>query len=159
MTGDWEIKVNCCDYMENKSFTTLDFYKNSLKLTKAAYKLAANMPDYERYNLVEQLRRALCSIVLNIAEGYGRYHYLDSLRFLYIARGSLSETLSIFILAESLGYCTQEQLNWVSELKTDIEKNLNGYCRFIREQQQGSKEYGYQYIKDSEMSQSPIPNL
>ena len=90
----------------------------------------------------EQLRRASSSIVLNIAEGYRRYHYLDRLRFLYIARGSLAETLSIFILAESLEYCTKEQLNWICQLKTDIEKKLNGYCRFIRTQQQGSQEYG-----------------
>ena len=41
-----------------------------------------------------------------------RYHYLERLRFLYIARGSLSETLSAFVIAESLGYCTTEQLNW-----------------------------------------------
>ncbi len=59
----------------------------------------------ERDNLSAQLRRAACSILLNIAEGYGRYHYLDRLRFLYIAPGSLSETLSAFIIAQTLGYC------------------------------------------------------
>ncbi|MBZ8183183.1 four helix bundle protein, partial [Oscillatoria salina] len=68
--------------------------------------------------------------------------------FFYIARGSLAETMSAFIIAENLGYCTQEQLNWVSQLKTKIEKNLNVYCRFVRSQQQGSEEYGDRYLKD-----------
>ena len=94
------------------------------------------------------MRRASCSILLNIAEGYGRYHYLERLRFLYIARGSLAETLNAFIIAESLSYCTTEQLDWVRSLKEKIEKNLNGYCRFIKSQQQGKNEYGKEYIKD-----------
>ncbi len=123
------------------------FYLDSLKLLKASYRLAGNLPNYERYNLSDQLRRASCSILLNIAEGYGRYHYLDRLRFLYIARGSLSETLSAFVIAQTLGYCTEVQLDWSRELKQKIEKNLNGYCRFIRTQQQGGSEYGNQYLK------------
>ena len=94
------------------------------------------------------MRRASCSILLNIAEGYGRYHYLERLRFFYIARGSLAEILSAFIIAESIGYCTAEQLDWVRSLKEKIEQNLNGYCRFIKSQQQGKNEYGKEYIKD-----------
>ncbi|MBO3458548.1 four helix bundle protein [Aetokthonos hydrillicola Thurmond2011] len=136
--------------MEDKGFESLEFYQDSLKLLKAAYRLAESLPDKERYNLSDQLRRAACSIVLNIAEGYGRYHYLDRLRFMYIARGSLAETKSAFIIAETVGYCSTEQLNWVSQIKGQIEKSLNGYCRFIRSQQQGGAEYGNQYIRDKE---------
>ncbi|MEH1784123.1 MAG: four helix bundle protein [Nostoc sp.] len=128
--------------MGDRGFESLDFYQDSLKLLKAAYRLADRLPSFERYNLSDQLRRSACSVLLNIAEGYGRYHYLDRLRFMYIARGSLTETKSAFIIAESLGYCNTEQLHWVSQLKDQIEKGLNGYCRFIRSQQQGKEEYG-----------------
>ncbi|MFB2833456.1 four helix bundle protein [Floridanema evergladense] len=134
--------------MEERGFESLEFYQDSLKLVKAAYRLANSLPVYERYNLSDQLRRCACSIVLNIAEGYARYHYLDRLRFLYIARGSLGETVSAFIVAENVGYCTKEQLNWVIQLKEQIEKKLNGYCRFIRSQKQGRDEYGNKYIDD-----------
>ncbi|KAB8320936.1 four helix bundle protein [Tolypothrix campylonemoides VB511288] len=137
--------------MTDRGFECLDFYQYSLKLLKAAYRLADSLPDYERYNLSDQLRRAACSLVLNIAEGYGRYHYLERLRFLYIARGSLAEVKSAFIIAESVGYCTKEQLSWVSQVKEQIEKALNGYCRFIRTQQQGKQEYGNQYIREQEI--------
>ena len=67
---------------EERSFESLKFYQDSLKLLKASYKLAGKLANYERYNLSDQLRRASCSILLNIAEGYGRYHYLERLRFL-----------------------------------------------------------------------------
>ncbi len=130
----------------DRSFESLNFYQDSLKLLKASYQLAENLPNHERYNLSDQLRRASSSILLNIAEGYGRYHYLDRLRFLYIARGSLSETLSAFIIAQNLGYCNESQLNWSRQLKQQIEINLNGYCRFIRKQKQGGSEYGNQYL-------------
>ena len=59
---------------QDRSFESLKFYQDSLKLLKASYKLAGDLPNYERYNLSDQLRRASCSILLNIAEGYGRYH-------------------------------------------------------------------------------------
>ena len=149
MFRDWELGTSDWENMKEKDrgFESLEFYLDSLKLLKASYRLAGNLPNYERYNLSDQLRRASCSILLNIAEGYGRYHYLDRLRFLYIARGSLSETLSAFVIAQTLGYCTEVQLDWSRELKQKIEKNLNGYCRFIRTQQQGGSEYGNQYLK------------
>ena len=78
---------------QERSFESLKFYQDSLKLLKASYKLAGNLPNYERYNLSDQLRRASCSILLNIAEGYGRYHYLERLRFLYIALSFSSRNL------------------------------------------------------------------
>lgn len=136
--------------MSDRGFENLEFYKDSLKLLKAAYRLAGSLPDYERYNLADQLRRAVVSIGLNIAEGYGRYHFLDRLRFLYIARGSLNETLSAFIIAEQLGYCDSAQLDWTRQLVTDIEKNLNGYCRSTRRQQQGGGEFGFQVLAEEQ---------
>jgi len=54
--------------MADQGFENLEFYQDSLKLVKAAYQLASEFPDYERYNLADQLRRAVCSIVLNFSQ-------------------------------------------------------------------------------------------
>lgn len=135
----------------------LDFYKDSLKLLKMSYDLAARLPDYEKFNLCDQLRRSSTSVVLNEGEGYGRYHYLEKLRFFYIARGSLEETMSAFTACAAVGYCTRDERESVRTLKERIEKNLNGYCRFIRNQKQGAKEYGNRYIR-SESDDGPAPN-
>ena len=86
----------------------------ALRLFDAAYRLAARLPVHERYNLADQLDAAALSVLLNIAEGYGRYHYLDKLRFFYFARGSLCETLSGFIAAHQAGYIEDEQLAWAT---------------------------------------------
>ncbi len=58
----------------------------------------------EKWGLSQQIRRSAQSIPANIAEGYGRYYYQETIRFCYIARGSLEETLSHLVLAHELGY-------------------------------------------------------
>ncbi|MBU0510099.1 MAG: four helix bundle protein [Chloroflexi bacterium] len=135
---------------EERDFESLASYQHALKLLQAAYRLANELPAFERYNLADQLRRSALSVLLNIAEGYGRYHYLDRLRFFYIARGSLTETLSAFISAHALEYIDDEQLTWVRKTETEAEKSLNGYIAFIRKQERGSKEYGNKYMREEQ---------
>ena len=135
---------------QEKGFESLASYQHSLKLLKAVYKLAETLPAHEKYNLSDKIRRASISVLLNIAEGYGRYHYLDKLRFFYIARGSLAEVLSAFIVANSLGYVDNDQLDWVREVVAEAEKSLNGFITFIRKQQQGGSEYGTKYVRDDD---------
>ena len=136
------------DGQGEKGFEGLACYRHGLRLFDAAYRLAARLPVHERYNLADQLRRAALSVLLNIAEGYGRYHYLDKLRFFYFARGSLCETLSGFIAAHQAGYIEDEQLAWARMTEAEAEKSLNGYIGFIHKQQQGSTEYGHKLLRD-----------
>lgn len=133
---------------QNRSFENLACYQLGLKLFQAAYKLAGKLPAHEGYNLIDQLRRAALSTILNIAEGYGRYHYLDKLRFFYIARGSMCETWSAFIAAYTVGYIDEDQLAWARDTENEAEKALNGYVNFIRKQQLGSAEYGHKAIRE-----------
>ena len=70
-----------------------------------------HLPADEKWNLTQQLKRAAQSIPANIAEGHGRYHFLDNVRFCYIARGSLIEVQSHMSLAHDLGYLSDEIYN------------------------------------------------
>jgi four helix bundle protein len=63
-----------------RGFEDLECYQLALQVMQEAYRVAKRLPVEEKYNLADQIRRAAVSVVLNIAEGYGRYHYLDSLR-------------------------------------------------------------------------------
>lgn len=134
---------------EQRGFEDLECYQLALLVLKAVYEAAERLPTDEKYNLVSQVRRAGTSVVLNIAEGYGRYHYLDSLRFYYIARGSLNEVLSGFIAIDALGY-SQNELPRQRELCHSALRSLNGYIRYIQKQQQGMKEYGNQYLREDQ---------
>jgi four helix bundle protein len=126
---------------EQRGFEDLECYQLALQVMREAYKVIQKLPPEEKFALGLQMRKASASIGLNIAEGYGRYHYLDSLRFYYIARGSLDETLSGFIVCDALGYTTGE-LSGQRQLCHNALRSLNGYIRYVRGQQQGRQEYG-----------------
>ena len=65
----------------------------------------------KHYRLIEQLESAVVSISSNIAEGKGRFSTKEFLHFLYIARGSLFESVSQLILIHELGWIQKEKLN------------------------------------------------
>lgn len=134
-----------------RGFEDLDCYQLAQRVLKEAYRVANSLPSFERYNLSDQLRRAAASVTLNIAEGYGRYHYLDKLRFLYIARGSLYETLSGFVGCEAVGYISEAKLAENRALCHRAGQALNGYIRFTHRQRQGHKEYGDQALREPEI--------
>jgi four helix bundle protein len=133
---------------EQTRFEELKFYQIAQLLVQAAYEVAKKLPDYEKYNMASQLRRAALSTTLNVAEGYGRYHYPDKLRFFYYARGSLYETLSAFVSAHSVKYIDDQQLAWVRRHCDEAAAALNGYINYIRKHKQGAATYGEKYVRE-----------
>ena len=133
-----------------RGFEDLECYRLALVVLKQAYGLAKRLPTEERYSLAAQMRRSATSVTLNIAEGYGRYHYLDSLRFFYIARGSLMETLSAIVSCQAVGYIEQTQLDRLRQLAHSALRSLNGYMRYIRKQQRGQSEFGDQVLREEQ---------
>lgn len=128
-------------------FEDLECYQPGRQVFRQAYQLAGLLPPAEKYNLSNQLRRAATGIVLNIAEGDGRYHFLDSLRFYYMARGSIMEVLSAFIACDDLGH-TENQITDQRLLCHQALRSLNGYIRYVKGQQQGKQEYGAYRLKE-----------
>jgi four helix bundle protein len=82
----------------------LDVWRDSMDLVEAVYKLSGAFPEAERFGLTVQLRRAAVSVPSNIAEGAARRSTPEYLRFLSIARGSLSEASTQLQIARRLGY-------------------------------------------------------
>lgn len=110
----------------------LEVYKQILPL----------LPQEEKWNLNQQLRRSSLSISANIAEGYGRFYYQDNVRFCYIARGSLEETLSHLTFASEMNYISEELCKEFETEGEEIDKMLNGYIGFLKKSKQGATEPG-----------------
>lgn len=77
--------------MEEYRFRKLVVWQRAVELAAEVHRLAKKLRTKEAAGLGEQMRRAAMSIPANIAEGNGRYHRGDYLRFLSIANGSLCE--------------------------------------------------------------------
>ncbi len=125
-----------------RGFEDLRFYQQALDLVRMSYALARKLPPEERYNMADQIKRSSTSVTNNIAEGYGRFHFADKLRFLFIARGSLDETLNIFITAHVVGYCEKDKVDDARQLVHSIHRGMNGYVNYIRKQRQGADVFG-----------------
>jgi four helix bundle protein len=87
-----------------RDYTKINAWKLADDLTVAVYERTRLFPNEEMYGLTNQLRRASYSVPANIVEGSSRESQKDYLHFLYLARGSLSETQYFIHLSQRLGY-------------------------------------------------------
>jgi four helix bundle protein len=92
-----------------RDYTKIEAWKLADDLTVAVYERTRSFPKQEIYGLTSQLRRASYSVPANIVEGSSRESKKDYLHFLFIARGSLSETQYFIHLAQRLGYLSSHE--------------------------------------------------
>ncbi len=111
-----------------QTFEDLEVYQLARGFRKAIYGVARRLPDFEKFGLVSQMRRAAASLTNNISEGHGRYRYPDQIKFLLPARGSLEE------LQDDLNICLDENYLPAAEIKLLKQQGwrvlnvLNGYA-------------------------------
>ncbi len=100
-------------------------------LTVAIYERTRTFPKEEIYGLTSQLRRATYSVPANIVEGSARESKRDYLHFLYIARGSLSETQYFLHLSHRLGYLSDSHYQILGEQVKVTFRCLHGLIQAV----------------------------
>jgi len=95
-------------------------------------KVVPGLPKEEVYRLADQIIRSSRSSTANIAEGYGRFHYLDNAKFCSQARGSCSETLDHLIAANDECLLSDDLLDEGRQLVQYAVKLLNGYISYLQ---------------------------
>jgi four helix bundle protein len=126
---------------EESRFKLDDFelYRIARAFRKRVYRLIRLLPPEEKYALANQMRRAAVSVSNNIAEGHGRWHYQENIRYCRVARGSTDELIDDFNVCEDEGYGDQ---TLIAELKTeayDLIRRINGYFAYLRKSKQGGE--------------------
>ena len=91
-----------------------------------------NFPKFEKYILIQQLWRALDSIILNIAEGSGHYSDTEFSKFLNTALTSLNEVVACLECAYDDGYISEEKLNNFIGKAEIIAKQLKAFSSKVR---------------------------
>ena len=95
----------------------------------AIYALARLLPDFEKYGLASQLRRAATSVTANIAEGYGRYSYQENAQFCRQGRGSLYELRDHLTTCVDEHYLSADESANLDALAQRVIQMINGYIR------------------------------
>ena len=129
--------------MSVNSLERLEVWKEARDFAVRVYRLALPLlPAEEKWSLGQQLRRSAQSIPANLAEGHGRYYYQDAIRYCYIARGSLEETLSHLDLAYRLNYLPDDLFQGLVQEGEHVARLINGYIAYLKRSKQGENEPG-----------------
>jgi four helix bundle protein len=115
-----------------RTFEDLETYQAARNFRKSIYQAVKTLPETEKFGLASQMRRASVSLTNNIAEGHGRYHFLDQIKFMLNSRGSLEELIDDLNVCEDENYLPREQINIMREQSWNVHRILNGYIRYLR---------------------------
>ena len=121
------------------TFENLEVYRVAREFRKAMYRLVKCLPEIEKFGLASQIRRAAVSLTNNIAEGHGRYHYLDQIKFTLHSRGSLEELMDDLNVCEDEQYLQAEQIASLKEDGWRVRQLIDGYVRYLRQQSAGNR--------------------
>lgn len=121
------------------------------------------LPIEERWSVCQQLRRSATSIPANIAEGHGRFYYQENVRFCYIARGSLEETLSQISFCYQVKFISESLYRELEEDGEKLSQMLNGYIAYLKRSKQGTGEPGadraLRELPETYIVESPDPDF
>ena len=109
-----------------KCFEDLLVWQKARVLVKRIYSITSSFSREEKFGLIDQIRRAVVSIMSNVAEGFSRYRIAETVMFYRTARGSLSEVKSHLYIALDLGYINSTEFKKLVETIDEIGKMLNG---------------------------------
>lgn len=118
--------------MKYKNFENIPVWKKAHQITLDIYKITSKFPKEETYNLISQMRRAVLSVEANIAEAFGRFHFLDKVNFYLNARGSLEELKSHLITSLDLGFLDENSFKQTNVEMGEVREEINRIIKSFR---------------------------
>lgn len=115
------------------NFEELEVWQRAVEYADMMIEVAENLDSpRNHFRLIEQLEAAATSVAMNIAEGKGRFSKKEFVHFLYIARGSLFETITIQRIFERRGWINQDQAEALNIKSVEIGKMLNNLINAVK---------------------------
>jgi len=115
-----------------KILEDLPIWKSAKDIAIEVYQITAKSDFKRDYSLVDQMRRSAVSVSSNIAEGYERGTKKEFIYFLYIAKGSLGELRSQFIIAFELNYVSYEIFQNFNEKCLNLSRRIQGFIKYLK---------------------------
>ena len=109
----------------------LEVYKVAMEIGDIVWNMVSKWEYFGKKTLGAQLVNAADSIALNIAEGYGRFHFKENKNFCYYSRGSAKETLTAVRKAKSRDLVSEEEFRLLNEKLELYFRIIYGYINSI----------------------------
>jgi four helix bundle protein len=114
-------------------YEDLDVWQKAIDWASEIVSLTDNLEtDRKHFRLIEQLESAAGSVAVNIAEGKGRYSQKEFVQFLYIARGSLYETMTLLEIFLRQDWISKGKFLELKEKGKEVAKMLNSLINSIK---------------------------
>jgi four helix bundle protein len=115
------------------SFQDLKVWHKAVQFAKEVIRAIDEFDAPRRhYRLIEQLESASTSVAMNIAEGKGRQTTKEFIQFLYIARGSVFEVITLLIILQEVGWIDRGKVNELQGLGEEITKMINSLIKSMK---------------------------
>jgi four helix bundle protein len=123
-----------------QSFTEIDAWQKARELARAIYRVSNQGSFSKDFGLRDQIRRAVVSVMSNIAEGFERNGTAEFAQFLAVAKGSLGEVIAQLYVASDQGYLSREEFNHLVALGTETGRLIGALMSYLRKSSlKGSK--------------------
>jgi four helix bundle protein len=147
------------DAKHYQTFEDLEVYQVAREFRKAVYRVAKRLPEEEKFRLTSQIRRAAVSLTNNIAEGHGRFHFLEQIKFMLQARGSLEKLLDDLNVCEDEAYLAAQEIETLKQEGWRVHKLINGYIRFLRSRTIGDSSRVREASSDYDLDEDDFEDL
>ena len=111
----------------------LEIYKLAREISRCAWEVYSRFDWQTKKVIGDQYITAIDSVGANIAEGFGRFHFLDKNKFNYQARGSLVESKYWVDLLSERNLITSEEGKWLRERLERLGVKLSNYIASTRD--------------------------
>jgi len=119
--------------MSHYSFEDLDVWQKAVEFVNEVISVVDKLnTERKHFRVIEQLESAVTSIAMNIAEGKGRFSKKEFIQFLYIARGSLFETITLVEIFKKRNWINNAQYNSLRNKGDEIGKMLSSLVNSIK---------------------------
>jgi len=126
------VKTKKIAEMENNflNVNKIDAYNRSFDLSNVIWDIVINWDYFAKSTVGKQLVNSADSISANIAEGFGRYHKKDKIKFYRYSNGSLLESIDWVKKSEVRDLITKEQFDYIINHLTELPKELNQLIKY-----------------------------
>lgn len=114
------------------SLDKLEIFQESMKIGEKIWQVVDKWNFFQKDTIGKQFVKSIDSVAANIAEGYGRYFYRESIVFYYYSRGSLLETIAWLTKAKNRNLISESDFASLTEEINILHKKLNTYISYVK---------------------------